>query len=127
MANEFIADADQHFKRSDSGPQVNIEYVADGYDDGNWTSVTVPHDWAITGDFVDSSEVAGDMGSLPVRGVGWYRQKLSFTKDDRDKSIYLDVEGAMAYSMVWLNGHLVGGWPNGYVTFRLDLTPYVKF
>ncbi|KFZ25208.1 hypothetical protein V502_00311 [Pseudogymnoascus sp. VKM F-4520 (FW-2644)] len=127
VANEFIADADQHFKRPDSEPQVHIEYVADGYYDGNWTSVTVLHDWAITGDFVGLSEVAGYMGSLPVRGVGWYRQKLSFTRDDSEKSIYLDVEGAMAFSMVWLNGHLVGGWPNGYVTFRLDLTPCVKF
>ncbi|KFY29634.1 hypothetical protein V494_08594 [Pseudogymnoascus sp. VKM F-4513 (FW-928)] len=127
VANEFIADANQHYKRPDSEPKADIEYVADGYDDGNWTSVTVPHDWAITGDFVSPSDVSGAMGRLPVRGVGWYRQKLSFTDDDKDKSIYLDVEGAMAFSMVWLNGHLVGGWPNGYVTFRLDLTPYVKF
>lgn len=44
VANEFIANADQHFKRPDSEPQVNIDYVADGFDDGNWTSVTVPHD-----------------------------------------------------------------------------------
>ncbi|OBT98349.1 hypothetical protein VE01_03043 [Pseudogymnoascus verrucosus] len=127
VANEFIADADQHYNRPDFEPKVDIEYVADGFDDRNWTSVTVPHDWAITGDFVGSSEVLGDMGSLPVRGVGWYRQKLSFTKNDKDKSIYLDVKGAMAFSMVWLNGHLVGGWPNGYLTYRLDLTPYVKF
>ncbi|OBT83729.1 hypothetical protein VE02_06811 [Pseudogymnoascus sp. 03VT05] len=69
VANEFIADADQHYKRPASEPKVVIEYVADGFDDGNWTSVTVPHDWAITGDFVGPSEVAGDMGSLPVRGV----------------------------------------------------------
>ncbi|KFY08661.1 hypothetical protein V492_06018 [Pseudogymnoascus sp. VKM F-4246] len=126
VANEFIADANQHYKRPDSEPKADIEYVANGYDDGNWASVTVPHDWAITGDFVSPSDVSGSMGRLPVRGVGWYRQKLSFTDDDKDKSIYLDVEGAMAFSMVWLNGHLVGGWPNGYVTFRLDLTPDVS-
>ena len=32
----------------------------------------------------------------------------------------------MSYAMVWLNGHLVGGWPYGYNSFRLDLTPYVE-
>ena len=25
----------------------------------------------------------------------------------------------------WLNGHLVGGWPYGYASWRVDLTPYV--
>jgi beta-galactosidase len=33
----------------------------------------------------------------------------------------------MAYSMVWLNGHFVGGWPYGYASFELDLTPYMEF
>jgi beta-galactosidase len=27
--------------------------------------------------------------------------------------------------MVWLNGSLVGGWPYGYNSFRLNLTPYI--
>jgi beta-galactosidase len=31
----------------------------------------------------------------------------------------------MSYSIVWLNGHLVGGWPYGYNSYRLDLTPYI--
>jgi beta-galactosidase len=31
----------------------------------------------------------------------------------------------MSYAAVWLNGHLVGGWPYGYNGWRLDLTPYV--
>ena len=33
----------------------------------------------------------------------------------------------MSYAMVWLNGKLVGGWPYGYNSFRLDLTPYINF
>ena len=31
----------------------------------------------------------------------------------------------MSYAMVWLNGALVGGWPYGYSSWRLDLTPYI--
>jgi len=30
-----------------------------------------------------------------------------------------------AFATVWLNGKLVGGWPYGYNSFRLDLTPHV--
>ncbi len=33
----------------------------------------------------------------------------------------------MAYAEVWLNGKHVGGWPYGYTSFRLDLTPYINF
>ena len=32
----------------------------------------------------------------------------------------------MAYAAVWLNGQFVGGWPYGYASFQLDLTPFVK-
>ena len=45
----------------------------------------------------------------------------------RRKEIFLDVDGAMSYAAVWLNGKLVGGWPYGYASWRLDLTPFVKF
>ncbi len=32
----------------------------------------------------------------------------------------------MAYANVWLNGHYIGGWPYGYASWRVDLTPYIK-
>jgi len=38
---------------------------------------------------------------------------------------FLDIDGAMSYAIVWLNGNLVGGWPYGYNSWRLDLTPYI--
>lgn len=70
-------------------------------------------------------EVGGGMGRLPSPGVAWYRKKLDIPESDAGKSIFLDVDGAMSYAMVWLNGHLVGGWPFGYSSWRLDLTPYI--
>jgi beta-galactosidase len=33
----------------------------------------------------------------------------------------------MSYATGWLNGKLVGGWPHGYGSWRVDLTPFVKF
>jgi beta-galactosidase len=32
----------------------------------------------------------------------------------------------MSYSAVWCNGQFVGGWPFGYASYSLDLTPYLK-
>jgi beta-galactosidase len=66
------------------------------------------------------------MGRLPIQGVGWYRRNLTKLPADDGKSIYLDIDGAMSYAMVWLNGNLVGGWPYGYNSFRLDLTQYLN-
>ncbi|MGE5447853.1 MAG: beta-galactosidase GalB, partial [Bacteroidales bacterium] len=65
------------------------------------------------------------MGRLPVNGVAWYRRKLDIPASDAGKSVFLDLDGAMSYAIVWLNGHLVGGWPYGYNSWRLDLTPYI--
>ena len=98
------------------------------FNDNNWEKINLPHDWAINGPFYkgDNPEVGGGMGRLPSHGVGWYRKKISFSNADKDKIMYLDIDGAMSYAMVWLNGKLVGGWPYGYNSFRLDLTPYLK-
>jgi beta-galactosidase len=57
--------------------------------------------------------------------VAWYRKRLSIPAADAGKSIFLDVDGAMSYATVWLNGQLVGGWPFGYASWRLDLTPHI--
>jgi beta-galactosidase len=65
------------------------------------------------------------MGRLPSGGIGWYRKDLDIPASDEGRSIFLDVEGAMSYAAVWLNGHLVGGWPYGYNSWRLDLTRHI--
>jgi beta-galactosidase len=66
------------------------------------------------------------MGRLPSPGVAWYRKKLDIPPSDAGKRIFLDVDGAMSYAMVRINGNLAGGWPFGYTSWRVDLTPYIK-
>jgi beta-galactosidase len=97
--------------------------VKSDFDDSAWKRVGLPHDWAIEGPFTSTG--GGGMGRLPSPGVAWYRRKLDIPATDAGKSIFLDVEGAMSYATVWLNGKLVGGWPYGYASWRVDLTPYV--
>lgn len=128
-ANAFIADKTQHHQRpADAAPGADFAFVQSDFDDSKWQSVSIPHDWAIAGPFYqgENAVVGGGMGRLPSPGVGWYRHKFQLDKEDSGKSIFLDVDGAMSYAMVWLNGHLVGGWPYGYASWRLDLTPYIR-
>lgn len=123
--NRFIKDTAKHFVRPDGNPGGDVAYLQTNFDDAGWQAVTLPHDWAIAGPF-NSGGVGGSMGRLPSPGIGWYRKKLDIPASDAGKSIFLDVDGAMSYAVVWLNGRLVGGWPFGYNSFRLDLTPFVK-
>ncbi|MGB8490610.1 MAG: beta-galactosidase GalB [Bacteroidales bacterium] len=92
--------------------------------DDSWRTLDLPHDWAIEGPFSDTLE--NNTGLLPWKGIGWYRKHFTIDENDKGKRIYIDFDGAMAYSEVWLNGDFVGGWPYGYTSFRLDLTPYIK-
>ena len=122
--NAFIADPVRRFVRPAGNPGGKVSYVQAAFDDRSWQRIDLPHDWAIDGPFI-AKGAGGGMGRLPTAGVGWYRKKLDIGQADAGKSIFLDVDGAMSYAEVWLNGHLVGGWPDGYASWRVDLTPYV--
>ena len=122
--NAFIGDPARRHRRPAHEPQLDVAYLKPGYDDGTWKRVDLPHDWAIAGPFLETGPFGG-VGRLPSWGIGWYRKALDIPASDRGRSIFLDVDGAMSYATVWLNGKLVGGWPYGYNSWRLDLTPYV--
>jgi beta-galactosidase len=125
--NDFIKDPTKRCVRPEGNPGSGFPFVQDDFDDGSWERVNLPHDWAIKGPFLKDhdAEIGGSMGRLPSPGVAWYRKKLDIPASDAAKSIFLEVDGAMSYAMVWLNGHLVGGWPYGYASWRVDLTPYI--
>jgi beta-galactosidase len=127
VANDFIVNGAKHQTPSGTPPGNNVQYVQASFNDASWQSVDLPHDWAIAGPF-NAPGISGGMGRLPTNGVGWYRRNLTVTADDVNgsKSIFLDVDGAMSYAAVWLNGNLLGGWPYGYASWRLDLTPYLR-
>jgi beta-galactosidase len=125
--NDFIKDSAKHFVRPEGNPGSDFPFVRSDFDDSSWERVNLPHDWAIKGPFFEGqdSEVGGGMGRLPSHGVAWYRKKLDIPASDAGKSIFLEVDGAMSHAMVWLNGNLVGGWPFGYSSWRVELTPYI--
>ncbi|KAE9378499.1 glycoside hydrolase family 2 protein [Stipitochalara longipes BDJ] len=125
--NDFIGETSaQHQRPSGVEPGSTVKYVQSSFDDSSWEVVNLPHDWAIKGPF-NTPGVSGGMGRLPSPGIAWYRQNVTMASGDMGKkSYFLDIDGAQSYAMVWLNGHLVGGWPYGYASFRLDLTPYMN-
>lgn len=122
--NDFIADPTRRFTRPPGNLGDGVAYVQPDFDDSAWQKISLPHDWAIAGPFTHSG--GGGMGRLPSAGVGWYRKNLDIPATDAGRMIFLDVDGAMSYATVWLNGQIVGGWPFGYASWRVDLTPFVN-
>ncbi len=95
-------------------------------DDSNWRTLDVPHDWSIESDFSDKNPATPGGGALPG-GIGWYRKSFLVDQTQQGKNIYIDFDGVYWNSEVWINGTSVGKRPNGYISFRYDLTPYIKF
>ena len=102
------------------------EFSNQAFDDAQWQSVTVPHDWAIYGPFSiendkqnlaiaqdgqkEAMEHAGRTGGLPFVGTGWYRLDFEAPEFGQGKTATLIFDGAMSHARVWLNGQEVGYW-----------------
>lgn len=93
----------------------------DGVD--GWRQVDVPHDWSIEGEF-NRSNPAGQGGAYLPAGIGWYRKTIK-TDIKADERLFLEFDGVMACSSVYVNGKLAGYRPNGYVGFTYDITDFV--
>ena len=96
-----------------------------GFDDSQWRTVRLPHDWAIEGPF--DAHLDPHTGALPVFGTGWYRKSFTLPENAKGRYFRIEFDGAMANSTVWINGQELGGRPYGYIGFSFDLTPYLVF
>ena len=104
--------------------------------DTTWHTVTVPHDWAISGPFDRANDLqevivvqngeqeptwkTGRSGGLPWMGKGHYRTRVAVNKD---KFYTLVFDGAMSHADVYVNGEEMVYWPYGYNTFDCYILP----
>jgi beta-galactosidase len=96
------------------------------FNDSAWRKLDVPHDWSIEGPFDEKNPAAGAGGFLPT-GIGWYRKHFTLPADCSQKRSFIDFDGVMANSDVWINGFHLGKRPYGYVSFRYELTDHLNF
>ena len=123
----------------------NYDYGAafqEKFNDNDWESVSVPHDWAAKGDFDFANDVqltmviqdgeskpkyrCGRSGALPYVGVGWYRTNYTVLSKELDQKIQLLFDGAMSNAKVYVNGQYVGERPFGYISFYFDISSFLK-
>ena len=101
------------------------EFSQTSLDDSTWKKINVPHDWA----FEKGVRKGGDQkqgGGYHDGGIGWYRKYFEVKKESLSKITYINFDGVYMNSEVWVNGNLLGKRPYGYISFRYDISKYLK-
>ncbi|HLJ79122.1 MAG TPA: beta-galactosidase GalA [Acidobacteriaceae bacterium] len=102
------------------------------FDDAKWRALNLPHDWAIELPFVDDQELMAHgfkpLGrKYPDTSVGWYRKSFNIPASDFGRRIWIEFDGAMRTSLVFLNGCYIGRNDSGYTPFRFDVTDFINY
>ena len=101
------------------------------YDDGDWRSVDLPHDWAVELPFQNDPALQNKgfypLGrTYPATSVGWYRRIFELSAADAGKRITLEFDGSYRETMVVFNGFYIGRHSGGYDPFSFDVTDFAN-
>jgi beta-galactosidase len=104
------------------------------FDDADWRTLDLPHDWAVELPFVksDNPDVMAHGykpvgGLFPETSVGWYRRDLAIMAADSGQRFFLRFDGVFRDASFWLNGFYLGTNESGYIGVSYDITDYVRF
>ena len=108
------------------------------FDDSDWRTLDLPHDWAVELPFVRDDAGTGDnplrshgyrpLGRrYPETSVGWYRREFDIPASDVGRRIWVEFDGAFRDTIVFLNGCYIGRSNSGYVPFRFDVTDFLAY
>jgi len=114
-------DSDWKFNLGDT-PKAS----AFGYNDADWRSLDLPHDWSIEGNINLNNAMKGAGGYFPD-GIGWYRKTFNVPENFKRKVVSVYFEGVYMNAEVFINGKSLGVHPYGYTSFNYDLTPFIQF
>ncbi len=119
---------------------IDESVFAPAFDDSDWRTVRIPHDWGVEGDFSVENDptvsqiledgmrkaqtITGWTGGLPMVGAGVYRKWVKIEKTDK---VFLEFDGVMWNSRIYINGKQAGQNHFGYKSFSVDITDFVNF
>ena len=115
-----------------------FEVAKERFDDSDWRTLNLPHDWAVELPFLDDNTGTGDnplrshgykpLGRrYPETSVGWYRRAFEIPASDLGRRISVEFDGAFRDSIVYVNGCYIGRSYSGYVPFRFDITDFLAY
>ena len=126
------------YGQADFAKTGEFKFAKADFDDSDWRSLHLPHDWAVELPFVHDDSGSGDnplrshgykpLGRrYPETSVGWYRRAFEIPASEVGRRIWVEFDGAFRDVLVFVNGCFVGRSNNGYVPFRFDLTDFLAY
>ena len=103
----------------------NTSFSKENYNDSSWTTLNIPHDWSFEKGVRNGGD-QGQGGGYHDGGIGWYRKSFTIQKGSLSKITYINFDGVYMNSEVWINGNYLGKRPYGYISFRYDISKYLK-
>jgi beta-galactosidase len=89
------------------------------FDDSKFDRVTVPH--------TNARLPWHSFDEKDYEFVSMYRRRFKLPSGMRGRRVFVDFEGVMTASTVWLNDLRLGEYKGGYTPFSFDLTPHLNF
>jgi beta-galactosidase len=130
--NDPARDLGFGFGQGDFAKTGDFKFAKAGFDDSNWRTLNLPHDWAVELPFIDDQEQESHgfkpLGRrYPLTSVGWYRREFETPASDLGKRISVEFDGAFRDVLIFVNGCFIGRNNNGYVPFSFDLTDFLAY
>src|ERR1700722_18572578 len=104
------------------------------FDDKDWSSVKLPHDWAVALPFshaanedVEAHGYHAVGGLFPANSIGWYRKTFTVDRSDSGRRFVLQFDGIFRDSKVWINDCYLGGHFSGYSGSVYDITDFLHY
>ena len=108
--------------------------IAPAFNDSNWRSLSLPHDWAVelpfrySPDFdVQSHGYKPVGGAYPETSIGWYRKHFSVAAADSGQRFQIQFDGIFRDASCWINGFYLGNHKSGYTGITYDITDYLRY
>ncbi len=89
------------------------------FDDSGFTQIVVPH-----------TNIRVPWHSFDEKSyefVSIYRRRFRAPQSARGRRVFVDFEGVMTASTVWINGVRLGEYKGGFTPFSFELTPHIDF
>ncbi|MGC1463319.1 MAG: glycoside hydrolase family 2 TIM barrel-domain containing protein [Terracidiphilus sp.] len=89
------------------------------FDDSGFARVTIPH--------TNIRLPWHSFDEKTYEFVSIYRRQFRLPAGARGRRVFVDFEGVMTASAVWLNGSRVGEYKGGFTPFSFELTPHIDW
>ena len=115
-AGRLVLPINQHWRFS---PQAVDGFQAHEFDDSGFVEVSVPH--------CNRRLPWHSFDEKSYQFISSYRRRFRLPPEARGRHVFVDFEGVMTASTVWINGHSLGEYKGGYTPFSFELTRHLDW